>query len=266
MRRTVVLVAPVLLFALLASPPRVFAADTLDQSQPSATTPVPDPAGVTYNGRTFWAQTFTASLSGPLGRVQLFCTGTANASITVYLMGVNASTPPSPAGDILAQTTGTCATPDAFNDFVFSSPYSVTAGTVYGLVMPYSGSYSFSGAFENPYTAGAAFDKDIWSAWHLIGGFDLAFNTYVQAEPAATPTPTPTPTPAPTATPAPTPTPTPRETVEAATAAPTATPPPTSTAPAGDATNGGSAVLGVFAGLVAAAAFVTLRRYGLAHR
>jgi hypothetical protein len=180
MRRAAVVVVPALILGSLASLGLTAATSgTLDQSQANATTPLPDPSSVTYNGRHAWAQTFTAGKSGRLNDVQLVCTGTANASITVDLMDVNASTPPSPA-DELAEATGTCANPGSFNDFVFASPYSVTAGTVYGLVIPYSTSYSFAGAFGDLYTAGASFDRDINNAWYLISGFDIAFKTYVE--------------------------------------------------------------------------------------
>jgi hypothetical protein len=210
--------------------------DTLDQSQTVANIAVPDPANNVDNGRTYWAQTFTAGLSGPLDRVQLVCTSTSNASITVYLTDTNSNT--KMPMDILTQTTATCSTSGGFNDFVFSSPYSVTAGTVYALMMPWSSAYTFDGATNDLSPAGAAYDRNIYSAWDSanLGAFDFAFNTYVETSTAPTPSPTVS-----------------------------STPPPTGTVPANNA-GGAPGILLVFAGLAAAAAFMTMRRYGLGRR
>jgi hypothetical protein len=240
MRRTVALLAlvPVLALAALAAGPRpasALPADTLDQSQAVHDVAVPDPVDTVDNNRTWWAQTFTAGLSGPLTRVQFVCTGTTNASITVSLTQVNAGGYPLLGPEyLLAQATAPCATPGEFNDFVFPAPVNVASGTLYGLTIPYSSGYSFEGAGGDLYTRGAAYNRNIYYAWYAIPTFDFAFKTYVQVEaasPSPTPTPTATPTPSPAATPTPTlaPTPTPEPSGDVLPAS-DVTPPPTSTA------------------------------------
>jgi hypothetical protein len=229
MTRVAVLVAPVLLLGLLVGPQRVAAGapDTLDQSQALATLALPDPANDTSNQRTWWAQTFTAGMGGPLDRIQLVCTGTPNASITVNLTQTNAGGYPLQGADyLLAQATAPCANPGQFNDFVFNSPATLTKGTKYGLTMAYSKDYSFAGAINDVYALGSAYCINIWYAWNALASFDLAFRTYVQDE-------APTASPSPVVDATPTASPSPAGTAQPATAAPAPTSrptlPPTST-------------------------------------
>lgn len=211
---------------------------------------------ITGNGATWsdtsmggagWAlgQTFTAGVNGTLDAVGFYVSATgpgpavqvqpAVGNAVIEIEGNNVSG--KPVSPPLASATPTLGSAPGWVFFVLPSPINIVAGTKYAIVM-FTGApviLNWAGDCSNSYPGGEAL---VFSTiWMSISGpqacqQDFAFRTYVTAAP------------------------------------PAATAPPTSTTPAKDAPNGGPAIPVIVAGLVAAAAaaFVTMRRYGLARR
>lgn len=213
------------------------------------------------------AQTFTPSVSGTLDAVGVYVSQPAAQSAlaqpasTTNFIGIFPTTGGIPSGSNMAQDLAFSVTSTpGWAYFIIPSPPNVVAGTQYSILMyPGAGLIDWAGdCTTDNYSGGQALVNDasdpvyrtvpVWSALHSGGAAacqqDFAFQTYISAAPAPTPAPTSAPT-----------------------SAPTLTPPPTSTtAPAGETTGAPPAAWLVFAGLAAAAAFVTMRRYGLARR
>ncbi|HEY5486988.1 MAG TPA: hypothetical protein VIK06_05010 [Candidatus Limnocylindrales bacterium] len=261
MRRAAVLVIPALVFALLASPGLTAATSgTPDQSNS------PTEVSCSNYSSSPLAQTFTAGKSGPLSGVDLWMDQDGSAAVTLSIEGTTAG---QPDDTVLATASAIPPGTGAWVDFTFSSPPSVTAGTIYAIVFNMPRYSHICGA--GTYASGHAWDYD--SAWFSYGGDagEFAFQTYVDAAAAPEPTPTPSPSPTPgrvptpTPSPSPSPSPSPVGSVQGATSAPTttATPPTTSTARSSGSTGDSSAILVVFVGLATAPACVTMRRYGL---
>ena len=214
---------------------------------------------ITGNGATWsdasmggagWAlgQTFTAGVSGTLDAVGFYVSATGpgpavqvqpavgNAVIEIEGTGVSGK----PASPPLASATPTLGSAPGWVFFVLPSPINIVAGTKYAIVM-FTGApvlLNWAGDCSNSYPGGEALMFS--TLWMPVSGVqacqqDFAFRTYVTAAPPAA-------------------------------TAPPATAPPTSTTPAKDAPNGGPAIPVIVAAFAAAAAFVTMRRYGLARR
>jgi hypothetical protein len=202
-------------------------------------------------------QTFTAGVSGKLDAVGVYVSATqplpppavqvqphpAVGNAVIQIRSTDLSGLP---GSLLATESPTLSASPGWEYFVLPSPINIVIGTKYAIVMWTTDPtiLNWAGDCSNSYPGGKAVVYDSFSfAWFPISGSpaycqqDFAFQTYVTAAPPAA-------------------------------TAPPATAPPTSTTPAKDAPNGGPAIPVIVAGLVAAAAaaFVTMRRYGLARR
>ena len=228
---------------------------TTDQHQNAHGTPI---------GISVTAQTFVAGVTGTLNAVSLWSAGTdGTQNVTVEICstanGIDCAGPASgvvanPAldpGVLASAAVGVNHGDGQWTDFVFSSPPSIVAGTMYAIVV--LGDAGWSGVASNAYGPGVGFFYEAgWSSMNGAPVFDLAFQTFVTA--AALPTPPPSgATPLPSgATPLPS----------------TATPPPTSTGAAA-ADSGGPAPLPTLLTLTVAlstAAIVLARRYGIISR
>jgi hypothetical protein len=225
---------------------------TLDQQQTDTS------SGYYMNMNQYRAQTFTAGMTGALDAVTIG-TGTNEPSLVApaaagdYSVEIWATTGgvPSGASALAAQTV--TGNPGGVVVVVFSSPPSVVAGTQYAirLVVAAGGEINWLGNCQaDSYAGGQAlvYALDGAQTWQTVPAWandvdasacmlDFAFQTYVTAA-QATPQPSVAVTPPPTATGA-------------------------STAPDNQS---GVPFLIVLAGLASAAAFVTIRRYGLVRR
>lgn len=158
------------------------------------------------------AQTFTPTLTGSLGTVQLYtlyplvpavdaAPNVTDVSVQIFATDVSGN----PTGPALATQTATTAD-GGWTTVVFGTPTNVSAGTKYALVMSGAATPEWLGTCGNEYGPGAALILD--TTWKTIPTFndafcitDFAFQAYiVVAAPASTPTPTPAPTVPPTST------------------------------------------------------------------
>ena len=182
---------------------------------------------------------FYVSATGPGPTVQV---QPAVGNAVIEIEGTASGLPVSPP---LASATPTLGSAPGWVYFILPSPINIVAGTKYAILM-WTGApviLNWAGDCSNSYPGGEALV--FRGGWFSVDGSeaspaycqqDFAFQTYVTAAPPAT------------------------------TAPPAATAPPTSTTPAKRAPNGGPAIPVIVAGFAAAAAFVTMRRYGLARR
>jgi hypothetical protein len=222
---------------------------TLDQQQTDTTSGL-------YLGSNFYrAQTFTAGATGTLDAVTIH-TGSQAPSLVApaaagdYSVEIWATSAGVPSGASALAAETVAGDPGGAVVVIFTSPASVVSGTQYAirLVPDAGGAISWLGNCETDnYAGGQALIYDVlnYPTWRTVPAWaadadssacllDFAFATYVTAPQA--------------------------------TAQPTAavTPPPTATKTGATPDNqSGAPVLLVFAGLASAAAFVTIRRYGL---
>jgi hypothetical protein len=252
-----VLPALAAIFALTTSSALAVPPGTLDQHQ-----------DVTTGGGTFgWsntyalAQTFTTAYTGYLQGVSIYIGETTPPNVVPAVVGPNgvdndirigATTAGIPGGLTVAHNAAfSIPSSPGWVDWVLSTPLLMATGSTVAIIVQTTGAqfnYWQGDCTADAYSGGAAFVFDPavghWESpttWGTANSHvdacqqDFAFRTYMVAAPDAT-------------------------------APPTA--PPTSTATvAKSADNGGLGLLLFFAaGLAAAAAFVTARRYGLARR
>lgn len=94
-----------------------------------------------YGANTWFAQTFTASSAYTLSSVKLLVYRvTTPGTVTVELQGVTGDSPPKPDGNVLATTTFdadtlTTNTAGEWKEITFGSPYGVSSGTRYAIVV-----------------------------------------------------------------------------------------------------------------------------------
>ena len=208
----------------------------------------------TSMGGAGWAlgQTFTAGVTGKLDAVGVYVSAAPPAGPAAQVKPAfvgngwieveGTSVSGLPAWPPLASATPTLSSTPGWEYFILPSPINVVAGTKYAILVFTNDPYilNWAGDCSNSYPGGQALMFS--TLWVPIAGpspaycqQDFAFQTYVTAAPPAA-------------------------------TAPPATAPPTSTTPAKRAPNGGPAIPVIVAGFAAAAAFVTMRRYGLARR
>jgi uncharacterized repeat protein (TIGR01451 family) len=160
---------------------------TLDQSNTSLSN-----TGNTLTTTTWWGQTFTPAVTGTLEKadINLFCsscTGTA-PSLT---LSVRATSGGLPTGSDLASTMlpGSSSGAASYFSGTFGSPATLTAGTVYALVVrpaanPSAGTYAATFSSGSPYSGGKrVVSTTSGSTWGTPTGQsrDLGFHTYMKA-------------------------------------------------------------------------------------
>jgi hypothetical protein len=167
----------------LAAPTVASATDTLDQQQTS------HPIAVHVAGAPCCslAQTFTAGLSGPLDRVELFLyNGSLTAPLKIEIRGVEGTGQPSAA--VLASETVPASSVPAGGGFVpvtYAVPAQVFAGTRYAIVVyaVISGEgFGWGGGTGDPYPLGSSWGSTTSppTTWDIsFGSLDFAFKTYV---------------------------------------------------------------------------------------
>jgi hypothetical protein len=182
LRRSVsVLLAALCLLALVPAAAR---AGTLDQSQPDTN------ASAEIGGTHWWAQTFTAGISGQLDQVDLLLRrGGDPGDLTVEVRTVSGGVPSSTV--LASETVAPASVPTGAPGWVsvaLSPLAPSSAGTQYAIVLsapsadPFSGNlYFWSAKGGDPYFAGQALlSADGGATWGGQPG-DLAFKTYVAA-------------------------------------------------------------------------------------
>lgn len=153
----------------------------LDQEQ-SSTTQYANLSNFAYDQ---YGQTFTAGLTGNLGKVSLYIQNDNQVSVTMQIQGTASGVP---NGTVLATTTVDIPAYGAgrWVDFIFSSPANVTSGTQYALTFNPFNSISIN----NTYSGGQAIAhfSSNWVAASNVAQ-DFAFRTYViDVPPALAPT------------------------------------------------------------------------------
>jgi hypothetical protein len=166
--------------------------DNLDQQNTTVTN-----SGFGFNSTSWAGQTFTAALSGQATKIELnlFCSGCTGTTpnLTVAIRATTGS-PALPTGADLATATipGFNTGAGGFFTATFSTPATLTAGTVYALIIratanPSAGTYAYvcscTSPNSNPYTTGqrvtSANSGGTWAADVTSGGRDLGFKVYV---------------------------------------------------------------------------------------
>jgi hypothetical protein len=143
--------------------------------------------GSTSTGGSLQAQTFTAGITGPLSGVDLsFVYGDpGTTTVNVSLQGVqNVAGQMVPDGTPRATASASVTSPDwsTWNwfHFSFSSPPSVTAGTMYAIVFD-PGLAGAHGASADNYAGGQAWGLSPQTTWVPVGNLsDFGFRTYIQ--------------------------------------------------------------------------------------
>jgi hypothetical protein len=159
-------------------------ADTLDQQQPNSD------GGAAVFATESLAQTFTAGLTGPLDRVELFLvadSSSPDAPMTVEIRDVSGGSPGTAVLAAGSVPQSAVSSTDAWVPITFATAAPVTAGTQYSIVVyssvDNSHRYLWGITFPNPYPAGANFFQIVsppgpaWTPTALDG--DQAFKTYV---------------------------------------------------------------------------------------
>jgi len=158
----------------------------LDQVNTSLTT-----SGSALNSTTWWGQTFTAGVTGTLERadINLFCS-TCTGTAPNLTLSVRATSGGLPTGADIASTTlsGNASGGASYFSGTFSSPPSLTAGTVYSLIVrpvadPSAGTYAATFSGSNVYAGGRRVTStDSGSTWSAPNpSRDLGFHTYMKA-------------------------------------------------------------------------------------
>lgn len=171
--------------------PAAFASQVLDQHQNASTGTNPIN---TNNGA---AQTFTAGISGSLTEMDFNITSCCGGlgPLTVSLYGVSGGVP---SGGVLAQQSVSANGSGNISAVNFSTPYFVTAGTEYAVVLTYSGNQNYFVAQNvtngtDSYTGGTnlVWPYQYQSGWVNPGGggyyADLEFQEYVTTAQAPEP-------------------------------------------------------------------------------
>ncbi len=181
------LLGGLIMLLVLASGAIAAQADTLDQQQTGAII-AQGIAGPSNMYPVSEAQTFTAGLSGWIGRVQLWVSGddSDTGGLTVEIRTVSSG---APSATVLASTSVPAAAISSTGGWAeadFSSPAPVSSGTQYAIVAYAGGSdvlgwYSENG---NPYAGGeqyfsSASPPSSWTA--TTSSTDLAFREYVES-------------------------------------------------------------------------------------
>ncbi len=160
---------------------------SLDQSNTSISN-----FGDILDATTWWAQTFTAGVTGTLEKadINLFCSGCTGTAPNLTL-ALRATSSGAPTGADIASTTliGSASGATSYFSGTFSSPPSLTAGTVYALVArpvsnPSAGTYAATFSNSDVYAGGARYTStDSGSAWDTPTGAsrDLGFHTYMKS-------------------------------------------------------------------------------------
>ncbi|WP_346288043.1 IPTL-CTERM sorting domain-containing protein [Zoogloea sp.] len=168
--------------------------DVIDQQNPTVGT-----SGVGVTTTTWAGQTFTPAMTGQLTKVDinLFCSGCTGTTPNLTL-SLRATSGGLPTGADLATATvsGFASGASAFYTATFASPYTVTAGTQYAIVIrpttnPAPGTYALTrsgtaAAGSNVYAGGTrvagATSGTVWSV-PLTGGVstDAGFNIYINS-------------------------------------------------------------------------------------
>jgi hypothetical protein len=183
-RRALALLSGILLLGLVPGSTLATVA-TKDQSYTS----VPESLGA---GSINLAQTFTAGITGSLMSVDLWMNGDGAHPITVTIESTSGGLP---TGTVLATSeSGTPPTGSGgWTSFSFSAPYSQTALTTYAIVFETGGDNAVWGSYVSGSSTeqALAWDGSHWGAVAAGGSSyygDFAFETWVEA--AAAPTPT----------------------------------------------------------------------------
>ncbi len=130
---------------------------TLDQQNTNVTA-----SGATFSTTTWVGQTFTPSVTGQLTRVDvdLLCSGCTDTTPDVTV-SIRASTGNAPSGDDLATATipGFSSSTPTFYTANFATPATLTAGTIYSIVVraesdPSLGTYGYVFSGGNAYLSG----------------------------------------------------------------------------------------------------------------
>lgn len=182
MKRVVLLLVVVGSVVLGMAAP-AFAADVLDQQQTGIGGGGTQISGPGSLGRSL-AQTFTAGLTGPLDRVDLYLASgaTTTGPLTVEITDVTSAG--APGTTVLASTSVPAASVTGTGGWVavpFSSPATVQAGTQYAIVAQATGTDIY-GWWRGPgdvYSGGQAFSSSGPVLTWVPDSFDLAFKTYV---------------------------------------------------------------------------------------
>jgi hypothetical protein len=187
------------LAVLLVMPMSASAAGTLDQAQTTTTQ-----AAASVGGSTWWAQTFTAGLTGNLDQVDLFLFRVGSpGDLTVQIQSTSGGVP---SGSVLAttmvaeaavtQSAGGSSAPFSWVSAPLSPAAQVVAGQQYAIVLsaPSATGINFYawgiGSFDSPYPAGkAVLSLTGGAAWgdlaFIFDSWDTAFKTYVTSLPSS---------------------------------------------------------------------------------
>ena len=168
-RRT--LVAAVAAVLPLAAITPVHAADSKDQSQEVSTG--------ANTLRTPMAQTFTPSANGAIDRISLLVsTNSVSLTINVQIQGTTSG---KPNGNVLGSSTFTGALPRSWHDFTFNPVVSVSAGTLYGIVVNPSGNLTWYDLYAfDSYTRGQMWLSSAGSwLYQTSYGRDFCFQEWV---------------------------------------------------------------------------------------
>jgi hypothetical protein len=184
---------------LLTAPAPASAVGTLDQSQSTTTG-----SSASVGGSVWWAQTFTAGITGKLDQVDLFLFRVGNpGDLTVQIQQVSGG---APSGAVLSTSTvaeasvtqaqnGTNSS-STWVSVPFSAPAPVTSGTQYAIVLSASGAaginfygWGFGSSFS-PYSGGKSVlsltGASTWGDFaFLFDSWDTAFKTYVTSLPTS---------------------------------------------------------------------------------
>ena len=152
---------------------------------------------VPYGANNWWAQTFTASSSYTLNSIKLLVYRTSTpGTITVELRNATGDSPPKPGNTIHATDTflGNSITTDSggeWKETTFGTPYAVTSGTVYAIVVKAPSGDSSSPRLAwlyddsaSPGLAGANLVRTTngGSSWDDFASHDAMFETYTGVE------------------------------------------------------------------------------------
>ncbi len=163
---------------ILQNPP------VLDQQNTSVTS-----SGFGFTSTSWVGQTFTVGATGALTRVDLdlFCSGCTGTTPNITV-SVRATSSNLPTGADLASATisGFSSGAASFLSAVFASPPSLTAGTVYAIVVravsnPSAGTYAYVVSSGSPYAGGRGVtSSNSGSSWSGQTT-DVGFKTYVSS-------------------------------------------------------------------------------------
>jgi hypothetical protein len=141
--------------------------------------------GGTSTGGSLQAQTFTAGITGPLSGVDLSFAIGGTTTVNVSLQGVhNVAGQMVPDGfpkaTASASVTGLDWSTWNWFHFSFSTPPSVTAGTMYAIVFD-PGLAGAHGPAADNYAGGQAWGLSLQTTWVPVGNLsDFGFETYIQ--------------------------------------------------------------------------------------